>query len=99
MKKNNKNALIVLFINNTIMNLQGPLVRHITAEILHHIKSLCIIYMGNWLVGDHFFIASLKTFKDSFCFTSSGTSSHTLGSRYFQFHYTDLTRGILKQVI
>ena len=32
LKKNNKNALIVLLINNTTMNLQGPLVKQITQK-------------------------------------------------------------------
>ena len=32
-------------------------------------------------VGDHFFIASLKTRRDSFCYTFSGVSSHILGHR------------------
>ena len=49
-KIKNKNALIVLLINNAIMSLQGPLVRQITAEILNHIKNICIIYTGNLLV-------------------------------------------------
>ena len=62
------------------MNLQGPLVKQITAEILHHVKSLCIIYMDNLLVTI-LFIATLKIFKDSFFFTSLRTNSHTLGLR------------------
>ena len=62
------------------MNLQGPLVKQITAEILHHVKSLCIIYMDNLLVTI-LFIATLKISKDSFCFTSLRTNSHTLGLR------------------
>ena len=55
------------------MNLQGPLVKQITAEILHSCKkSLQNLYMDNlWVIK--FFIASLKAFKDFFCFTSSGT--------------------------
>ena len=50
-----------MLINNTDMSLQGPPVRQITAEILHHVnlhvestckspcKSTCRIYMGNLL--------------------------------------------------
>ena len=53
-------------------------------------------------VSDHFFIASLKAFKDFFCFTSSGISSQILGPRKAILSvllYTELTWGILKQVI
>ena len=84
-KTKSKNVIIVLLINDTIMSLQGPLVRKITAEILHCVKNLCIIYMGNLLVT--IFMASLKAFKDSFSFISSGISSHILGKQDFQFHY------------
>ena len=84
-KTKSKNVIIVLLINDTIMSLQGPLVRKITVEILHCVKNLCIIYMGNLLVT--IFMASLKAFKDSFSFISSGISSHILGKQDFQFHY------------
>ena len=84
-KTKSKNVIIVLLINDTIMSLQGPLVRKITVEILHCVKNLCIIYMGNLLVT--IFMASLKAFKDSFSFISSGISSHILGKQEFQFHY------------
>ena len=84
-KTKSKNVIIVLLINDTIMSLQGPLVRKITVEILHCVKNLCIIYMGNLLVT--IFMASLKAFKDSFSFISSGISSHILGKQGFQFHY------------
>ena len=84
-KTKSKNVIIVLLINDTIMSLQGPLVRKITAEILLCVKNLCIIYMGNLLVT--IFMASLKAFKDSFSFISSGISSHILGKQGFQFHY------------
>ena len=70
-KSKNKNALKVLLINN----LQGPLAKQITAEILHHVKNL---NLHGQFVDDHFLIASWKAFKDPVCFTSSGTSSHTL---------------------
>ena len=84
-KTKSKNVIIVLLINDTIMSLQGPLVRKITVEILHCVKNLCIIYMGNLLVT--IFMASLKAFKDSFSFIFSGISSHILGKQEFQFHY------------
>ena len=86
-----------MLINNTNMSLRGTLVRQITTEILHHVKIFCIIYMGNLLVT--IFFASLKAFKDSFCFTSSGISSHILGPRKAILSaplYTELTRGHLK---
>ena len=66
-----------MLVNNTDMSLRGPLVRQITAEILHHAKIFLHNLHGQF-VGDHFFIASLKAFTDSFCFTSSGISSHIL---------------------
>ena len=90
-----------MLINNADMSLGGPLVRQITAEILHHVKFFCIIYMGN-LLATIFFIVSLKLFKDFFCFTTSRISSHILGPRKAILSvslYTKLTRGILKQVI
>ena len=53
-----------MLINNTIMNLKGPIVRHITAEILHHVKSLCIIYMDNLLVRDHWKIPFVSPLQE-----------------------------------
>ena len=41
------NALML--INNTDISLRGPLVRQITAEILHDVKLFYIIYIGNLL--------------------------------------------------
>ena len=38
------------------MNLQGPLVRQIAAEILHHVKQFCTIYMDNLLVTNFYCI-------------------------------------------
>ena len=78
------------------MNLQGPLVRQITAEILHHVKNLCIIYIDNLLAT--IFYCIFESINDSFCFTSSRTSSQILGPRKVILLvplYTELTRGIL----
>ena len=65
-------------VNNIIINLKCSLVKQITAEILHHVKNLWIIYMNNLLVT--IFYLFLKAFKDYFCFTSSETSCPTLGN-------------------
>ena len=45
-KTKTKNAVIVLLISNSIMNLQGPLAKQITAEILNHVNNLCITRLG-----------------------------------------------------
>ena len=101
--KKNKSALMVLLINNTIMSLQDPLVRWITAEILHYVKNLCIIYMGNLFVAISF-TASWKHLKIPLfhLFRNTGISSHILGPRKAILSvplHIELTRGILKQVI
>ena len=41
---------MVLLINETIMNLQGSIVKQITAEILHHAKNFAQSTMDNLLV-------------------------------------------------
>ena len=40
-------------INNTIMNLQGPFVKHITTEILHYVKKYLHNLHRQFVGGDH----------------------------------------------
>ena len=65
MKKRKRKRNALMLINNTDMSLLGPLVRQITAEILHHVKFFCIIYMGN-LLASIFLLHLSKHLKISF---------------------------------